>query len=455
VRIKHLLRSAPFRLALLYLLLFSVSALTLLWFFYWSTAGYIARQSDATIRAEIKGLAERYETDGLTGLTALVADRLERQKPGDSSIYLLADARFKPLIGNVTRWPPANSDPDGWVDFELGDDRSGKLHRARAQVFRLRGGRYHLLVGRDMFELQATQELILQTLVWGLLITVGLGLLGGVMLSRSAMGRLDAINKAVQEIMSGNLARRLPSNGGGDELDRLSQQLNRMLDQIETSVDGVRRVSDNIAHDLKTPLARLRNRLESLSKPGLNENERVTLAEQAIGEADGLLKTFNALLRIARIESEARHAEFKVLDMNALLRDVKELYEPVAETRQQNLLLIENESASLRGDRDLLFQALANLVDNAIKYTPAGGEIVISLLPEEIRICDSGMGIPEAEHEQVFQRFYRGEQSRTTPGSGLGLSLVQAVIKLHELNITLRDNNPGLCVQLSWGSGKS
>lgn len=450
MRISHLLNSAPFRLALLYMLLFTVSAMALLGFFYWSTAGYIARQSDATIRAEIKGLAERYETSGLTGLTSLLAERLERQQPGDPSIYLLADARFQPLVGNVTRWPGVQSDADGWLDFELGDDRSGKVHRARARVFRLRGGRFHLLVGRDMFELQAIQQLILRTLIWGLLITVGLGLVGGIMLSRGAMGRLDAINRAVEEIMSGNLSRRLPSNGGGDELDRLSRQLNRMLDQIEDSIDGVRRVSDNIAHDLKTPLARLRTRLESLAARNLDEKEREHLAEQAINEADGLLKTFNALLRIARIEAAARSAEFKLVDLNALLHDVVELYEPLAETRQQQLLLSGDDAVAIRGDRDLLFQALANLVDNALKYTPRGGQVTVSLAVEEICICDSGMGIPEAERDKVFQRFYRSEQSRTTPGSGLGLSLVQAVTKLHNIKVTLRDNAPGLCVCLSW-----
>lgn len=432
------------------MLLFVVSVFTLLGFFYWSTAGYIARQSDATIRAEIKGLAERYETSGLSGLTSLLAERSQRQQPGDPFIYLLVDSRFQPLVGNVTRWPRGESDADGWVDFKLGDDRSGKVHRARAQVFRLRGGRFHLLVGRDMFELQATQALILRTLIWGLLITVGLGLVGGIMLSRSAMGRLDAINRAVEEIMSGNLARRLPSNGGGDELDRLSRQLNRMLDQIEVSIDGVRRVSDNIAHDLKTPLSRLRARLESLAAPQLDDHERMRLAEQSINEADGLLKTFNALLRIARIEVKARSAEFKAVDLNALLHDVVELYEPVAEDKQQRLLLLGKDLVAIRGDRDLLFQALANLVDNAIKYTPPGGQVTVSLKPNEIRVCDSGIGIPEAEREKVFQRFYRTEQSRTTPGSGLGLSLVQAVTKLHQINVSLQDNRPGLCVSLSW-----
>ena len=317
-------------------------------------------------------------------------------------------------------------------------------------MFRLRGGRYHLLVGRDMFEMQSTQRLILRTLTWGLLITAALGLLGGVMLSRSAMGRLDAINKAVQEIMSGNLSRRLPSNGGGDELDRLSQQLNRMLDQIEVSVDGVRRVSDNIAHDLKTPLARLRTRLEALNKADLEESKRMQLAEQSIAEADGLLKTFNALLRIARIEAEARSAEFKVLDLNALLRDVVELYEPLAESKNQSLSFVEDELVTLRGDRDLLFQAIANLLDNAIKYTPNGGKVSVALLAHEICICDSGGGIPDDEKEKIFQRFYRGEQSRTTPGSGLGLSLVYAVSKLHAMSIAVKDNEPGACICLAW-----
>ncbi len=162
------------------------------------------------------------------------------------------------------------------------------------------------------------------------------------------------------------------------------------------------------------------------------------------------LRPLMALLRIARIEAAARSAEFKMLDINSLLRDVVELYEPLAESKQQHLILLSDEVVAVRGDRDLLFQALANLIDNAIKYTPAGGEVTVSLLPNEIRICDSGIGVPQAEQEKVFQRFYRSEQSRTTPGSGLGLSLVQAVTKLHDMKISLSDNDPGLCVSLSW-----
>jgi len=450
VQLKSLLRSATFRLALIYVLLFSVSVLGLLGFIYWSTAGYMSRQTDATIRAEIQGLAERYETDGLAGLIGQIGDRLRRQSPGESSLYLLTNSRLEPQIGNLNAWPAATPDPDGWVDFHLGNDRAGRSHRARAQVFRLRGGRFHLLVGRDMYELQAAQRVIVNTLVWGLLLTLALALAGGAMLSRGFMARIEGINKAVVDIMAGNLKRRIVGSGGGDELDQLASHLNAMLDQIELLMDGVRRVSDNIAHDLKTPMARLRNRLEALNKPAIPEADRLRLTEEAVNEADGLLATFNALLRIARIEASARREAFRVVDLSALARDVIELYEPVAESRKQLLALSAEEPVSVHGDRDLLFQALANLVDNAIKYTPELETIRLEVRPGSLNICDRGPGIAEAEREKVFQRFYRGDASRTTPGSGLGLALVQAVVSLHDMSIELGDHQPGLCVRLKW-----
>ncbi len=431
------------------MVLFSASALALLGFIYWSTAAYMSRQADETIEAEIKGLAERYETDGLGGLTAQIADRLSAQQPGDSSIYLLADSQLNPLVGNINRWPRVREDEQGWFNFQLSGSESKRIHRARARAFILKRN-FYLLVGRDMFELEDTQKLIIRTLIWGLAITLALALLGGVMMSRSMMRRIELINRTSREIMSGDLTKRIPTSQSDDDFDALADNLNRMLDQIELLMDGVRRVSDNIAHDLRTPLARLRRGLESLRMSDVQGESRRDLLDSAVNEADGLLATFNALLRIARIESEARREGFDEIELKALLRDVGDLYGPVAEEKGLEFKLACESSLTIYGDRDLLFQALANLLDNAIKYTPAGGSISVSVddILRGVTICDTGPGIPEAEWDKVFQRFYRLDHSRTSAGSGLGLSLVSAVAKLHRIALTLGSNDPGLCVTL-------
>jgi signal transduction histidine kinase len=445
--LKRLLSSSTFRLTLVYMALFMISVLVLLIFIYWATTASIERQADATIEAEIKGLAERYDASGLSGLSALIVERLRRQQPGDSSIYLLADQRLEPLVGNLSGWPTRRIDESGWLDFRLGDDISGKVHMARARVFRVRGN-FHLLVGRNMTELAKTRQTITHALIWGSLIMFGLALLGSVMMNRSVTRRIDTINRASMEIMNGNLARRIPSRGSGDEFDQLSENLNHMLDQIELLMDGVRRVSDNIAHDLRTPLSRLRQRLETARAGSGDEQARMELLDQALLEAEGLLNTFNALLRIARIESEALKSTFTEVDLAGLLRDVVDLYEPVAEQKRQ-LIEIDSEAAvPLRGDRDLLFQALANLFDNAIKYSPESCTILARLAKDRFELCDCGPGIDEAEHDKVFQRFYRTDASRSTSGSGLGLSLVKAVAGLHGMNIELKNLRPGLRVAL-------
>ncbi len=447
-----LLRSSTFRLALVYVAFFSTSALGLMGFIYWFTAGYMARQTDATIEAEIRGLAERYDIAGLDGLSRLIAERVARQQPTGSSLYLLTDRRARPLVGNLSRWPDVTADEEGWLNFRLegygpaGDD----LHPARARPFLLRGG-FRLLVGRDVQELEAVRRLTLRTLAWGLAVTLVLGLVGGTLMARGMMRRIETINATSRDIMSGDLSRRIPTRGSGDELDRLAESLNAMLDRIQSLMEGVRQVSDNIAHDLRTPLARLRNRLETAALPETDPQASRAALESALAEADALLATFNALLRIARIEARERRAAFTEVDLGELIGDVGELYEPLAEDKRQSLLT-DSTAAVVTGDRDLLFQALANLLDNAIKYTPAGGTIRVSLSTAgdavELTVADDGPGIPEAFRERVLQRFFRVDPSRPSGGSGLGLSLVAAVADLHGATLRLDDMQPGLKVTL-------
>ncbi|MDX1432140.1 MAG: ATP-binding protein [Gammaproteobacteria bacterium] len=447
----RLIKSSVFRLALLYMIIFGASVAMLLVFIYWSTAGYMARQTDDTIGAEITGLAERYRISGLEGLVRSIEERLSR-RPNGSAIYLLANRDLEPVVGNLASWPRVEVDADGWLNFSLeqATARGELTHRARARPFTLRGG-YHLLVGRDMHELDATRNLIARALAWGLAITVLLGLVGGVTLSRRTLRRLEAINETSRRIMRGDLSQRIPKRGTGDDYDQLAENLNGMLDVIERLMEDVRRVSDNIAHDLRTPLTRLRHRLETLKH--MPDADHGAL-EAALADADGLLSTFNALLRIANIESGRRVAAFQDLALDAVVGDVAELYEPLAEARGLTLESGGETNINVRGDRDLLFQAVANLLDNAIKYTPAGGHVRVStrLHGDKARLVvrDDGPGIPESARDKVFRRFFRLEQSRNTPGNGLGLSLVEAVARLHGATIRLADGDPGLEVTLDF-----
>jgi signal transduction histidine kinase len=429
------------------MLLFSLSVLLLLGFIYWSTAGYMLRQTEATIEAEITGLAERYDLSGLPGLSKVIGERLSRQKSGNS-LYLLTDPKFKPLIGNLRGWPEVKPSEQGWISFTINrPNDEDEQHKGVARLFLLRGD-FHLLVGRDIHDLEEIQNLIREALFWGMLITIVLALAGGIMMSRTMMHRIEAINTTCHQIMDGDLTRRIPRTGGDDDFDRLVDILNRMLDQIEELMLGVKQVTNNIAHDLRTPLTRMRRRLDMLRQDENPVERQEELLDQAIGEADGLLMTFKALLRISEVESGGRRGNFKDVDMTALLRDLLELYEPLSEEKGQAFLAEVRPSRPILGDRDLLFQALANILDNAIKYTPAAGSVRLSMhdLPDQLQIAitDSGPGIPSAAREKVFERFYRLEESRSSPGNGLGLSLVAAIVKLHHGGIELTDNQPGL-----------
>jgi signal transduction histidine kinase len=444
--------SSTFRLALAYICLFGGSVVLLLGFVYWSTVSYTGRQVDETIRAEITTFSERYRVSGLSGLTDLITGHLSSQ-PAGPSIYLLATANRGTIVGNLSAWPATVPDSDGWLDFRLGDgdqDESSP-HRARARVFRLRGN-FLLLVGRDMHELTEFRQLIVRTIGWGMAITAVLALVGGWALSLASVRRIAAINATLDAIMSGDLSTRVPADHTGDEFGQLSGNLNLMLDRIQELMAGIQQVSDNIAHDLRTPLARLRNRLDRLRQQ-LGRGEMAESADQAIAEAESLLHTFGALLRIARLEAGGRRLEQSEVELGTLVADVIELYEPVAEQRGLELSVSPGAAITVTADRDLVFQALANLVDNALKYTPRGGRVAVILTASEngatIEVTDNGPGVPSDQRDKVFERFYRLDPSRSSPGSGLGLSLVSAVLRLHNGQVQLRDNAPGLRVILA------
>ena len=440
----RLIRTSTFQLAWWYMGIFGASALVLIGLLRWATVGYLEQQASASIEAEIAGLSEQHRLKGPAELAKLV-DARAAVSTGVLTLYFLADDQRARLAGNLASFPPVNADPDGWYNFK-GIDADRREIRLRGRMVRLSDGKY-LLIAQDQTRLESVRALIDQAALWALLGGLVLALLGGVLMSSSVMGRIDAINRASRQIMTGRLQSRMPLRGVNDEFDQLSANLNAMLDRIDSLIDGVRSVADNIAHDLRTPLTRLRGRLESLGgRPGLDDAARLELAA-AIGEADHLLATFRALLRIARLESGSHEVQRQAVDLDALLRDAWELYQAVGEEKDIEVR-IASIPASLEGDRDLLFQALSNLLDNAIKYSPPGSEVVLSLADAgaafEITVADRGPGVPAGERERVTDRFYRTASVGSIPGSGLGLSLVKAIAHHHGGQLVLDDNGPGL-----------
>jgi signal transduction histidine kinase len=452
--LRRLLETSTFRLALIYLASFGISALALLGFLYYETAGFMARQTDETIQAEIAGLAEQYRAEGINRLRQVI--ELRSGQLHRSSVYLLIDPLGRRVAGNLEHWPSAEPGLDGWLNFTMdvmADGETTQHRRARAASFLLTGG-FGLLVGRDVEDRLQIETQIRRTLGWGLALTLLLGLAGGFLMSRGMLGRVDAINRTTRRIMAGDLSQRIALKGSRDEFDQLAANLNAMLDQIERLLGGMRQVTDNIAHDLRTPLNRLRSRIEValLQQPGRAETR--ALLEATLADAQAMIATFNALLDIARAEAGSERGGFEEVDLTALGRDLADLYRPVAEDKQLKFEYHCMPGMAMRANRHLLAQALANLLDNAVKYTPAGGRVRLDVGRDAsgpvIAIADSGPGIPDADRTRVLQRFVRLDATRSTPGSGLGLSLVDAVAKLHGAELMLADNRPGLKVSLAF-----
>lgn len=424
--------------------IFGASALVLIGVLRWATVGYLEQQSYATIEGEIAGLVEQYRRRGAVGLQGLVNARAA-VSTGVLTLYVLADENRRPLAGNLGSLPRATADADGWFSF-MALDNARRPVQMRGRMFVLPDGKY-LLVAQDQSRLESVRALIDRAALWALMGGLVLALLGGILMSSSVMGRIEAINRASREIMTGRLQSRMPVRGVNDEFDQLSENLNAMLDRIDSLIEGVRSVADNIAHDLRTPLTRLRGRLENLTaRPGLDSELRGELGS-AIAEADNLLATFRALLRIARIESGTHDREWTDVDLHPLLEDAWDLYQAVGEEKDIAVHL-GSSSGQLRGDRDLLFQALCNLLDNAIKYSPPGSEVTLTAGEAgnalEISVADRGPGVPAGDLQKVMDRFYRSAAVAGVPGSGLGLALVKAIAHHHGGQLVLTDNAPGL-----------
>jgi len=450
---RRLVLTHAFRLAALYFLVFAASVLGVLLFVYWTSANFVERQTEATLDAEITGLAEQYSQRGLSGLIQIVAARSAGDR-GDAMVYLVTDPDGKPLVGNIAAWPAGVPTRSGWLSFGLERNVGGHLetHPARGRLFTLPGG-YRLLVARDISDAAAFRGQVRSTLLWAGLIALCIGLVGGTVMSRNMLRRVEQVNRTSERVMTGNLSDRVPVHGTSDEFDQLAANLNRMLDQIERLMTAMREVTDDVAHDLKTPLSRLRGRLErALADPNVGSSQSEAI-RAAIDEADRLLATFNALLSIAELESGARTDQTEPLDLSDVARSAAELYEPVAEERGFVLAVVAEPEVKIRGDRHLLSQVLANLLDNALKYA-GNGKIAIRVFRRDgqalLEVADRGPGIPEADREAVLDRFVRLEPSRTTPGNGLGLSLVRAIVRRHNGSLLLEDNGPGLRVRLEF-----
>ena len=448
-----LLRTTAFKLTLFYLGIFILFAASLLGYFALNTRRLITEQITATVNGEVNGLSEQYGQGGLRRLVTVVDVRSRR--PG-SSLYLVTTPSGEGLAGNVGSLEPGVLDRPGWLEtnYHRLESPEGAEHRALVRVVQLPGG-FHLLVGRDLDERERLFGIIVNAGQWSLALVIVLGLLGGFFVSRRVLSRIDAMTGTAQTIMAGDLSGRLPVAGTGDELDRLADNVNAMLDRIEALMRGLKEVSDNIAHDLKTPLTRLRNRCEQALRSATGEASYRAALESTIAESDDLIRTFDALLMIARAESGQARENMTEFDASEIARDVGELYEPVADEKGIALKIDAPAAAPVRGNRELVSQALANLIDNAIKYAGTNGkvngvpaEIVVKAGNDGERIAlsvaDRGPGIAEADRGRVVERFVRLEQSRSEPGSGLGLSLAAAVARLHGGELKLEDNHPGL-----------
>nr|WP_283949494.1 HAMP domain-containing sensor histidine kinase [Limobrevibacterium gyesilva] len=440
----RLFRSAGVRFGVIYAGLFGISALALAAFLWWSTAGLLERQTDAAIETDWQGLLERFDDGGMLGLIEAIRQRVDANV-NDDAIYLLAGPDMRPIAGNIDQWPRRVT-----VDVESTElliERAGVKGLAKVHKYDLVGG-FHLLIGRDIEARSQLSHMLADAMLWAAGIAVALGSVGAWAVRGLFRVTIADVSATASAISAGDLTRRVQVTGQGDEFDMLAETINDMLDRISRLMDGVRQVSNAIAHDLRTPITRARARLEDAALHATSEADLRAAIDRAQADLDDIVAVFQALLRISEIEAGARRSAFASDDLAPLLRDLAELYDAAAE--EKGLVLEQQVPAVLPvfGDRDMIQQAVANLLDNALKFSPPGGVVRLSASAGRdavtVAVADGGPGIPQDSMARATERFYRGEQARNTPGSGLGLSLVQAVATLHGGVLRLEDNHPGL-----------
>jgi signal transduction histidine kinase len=451
------LRSTTFRLALISIAVFGAMVIALFGYVYWSTTKFVMSRSDSAIDAERAMLRNAYDSGGRDALTLAIEQR-DAVARFQGGIYLLADDSFAPIAGNLKQWPPALKADGEWAEFksEPLNAKAGSgpaLFRARSE--QLPDGS-ELLVGRDVSDLGRFADEIYAALAIATLLIFVLAAVASISVTRRTVGRIESINATSRAIMKSGLGTRIPLHGTEDEWDHLAQNLNSMLERIEVLMAEVKQVSDNVAHDLRTPLTRMRARLEKASIEKGGRDHEQSLINETIADLDDVLRMFSSLTRISQIETTNKTSAFRTVDLAEIATQVAELFDAAAESEGGRVEVVGNHPAGVTADRDLLFDAVANLVDNAVKHGRPGGRVIVSTgkIDSEavISVSDEGLGISASEFEHVFKRFYRLERSRRTPGNGLGLSLVAAVARLHGARITLADNAPGLKVTLHFPS---
>ncbi len=445
------MRLSTSRLATLFIVIFAVGVTLVLTAVYFLTARVLDNEVDAVINSEVNNLVDDYSRGGLLQLVAT----LHRRSDGwgrSGAVYLLVENNGFPIAGNLARWPQVVSRYNDWVEFEIdASDAGGAVaHPVRAQIIRLPGNRW-LLVGTDILDRSRLASRLRTAMFWGVGASVLLATLFGLSYSRRIRRRVKAVAATCESIMAGNLSRRLPVEPAHDEFDALATAVNRMLETIEQQTETLRTTFDSAAHDLRAPLYRARVRIEeSLQHEDVPESVRETM-DATLAELDRVQRTLGTLLQIAQTDGRGRDVPTEDVDVAALAQELVELYQPEAGNRNISLDYQGDATASVHGNRQLLAQAMVNLLENAIKYVPEGGKVQASVRAIgnslTLSVADNGPGIPEADRARILQPFVRLERDRDQVGSGLGLSLVAAVMRLHRATIELLDNHPGLLVR--------
>lgn len=450
-RLPALLRTSAVRFAALYTVLFCIAMGLGLGAVYLGTITLVERQRTETISGEIRALSEGFRQGGVARLVRAVDDRSGPDARGDN-VYLVTAPTLRPLAGNLSAWPDAEPDGD-WVSFPVQKRDGERLvdRQVRARVFHLPGG-FRLLVGRISEDLLDFRRRFLQVSLWVAAGTIVLGLLTGLIFGRRVLRRVAVAAAAGERIAAGNLDSRVPIQGKGDEFDRLAGSVNAMLDRIEALMQGMRMATDSISHDVRRPLTRLRAELDLALRRELPEAEARAAMGRALEEIDGTVAILENLLKIARAEAGVPSGDWEEFDLGALAADAADLYQPLAEARGVRLST-DLAPMPFRGERQLMAQAVGNLIDNAVKFAPAGeGAVTVALSGEGeaavLTVTDNGPGIPAADRARVTDRFVRLDAARADEGSGLGLSLVHAVARMHGGALELGDNAPGLAARL-------
>jgi len=440
------LTSSTFKLALIAIGTFGVIVSAILSYVYLSTSAYVRSRSDRAIMTEYSSLRGAYERSGREALIALIQRRIADPSFA-GNVYLLVDSTSAVLGGNLEAWPSTVTAAGGWAEFRAPSRGAAGPPLLRAMIATFPGGD-RLLVGKDISDLDSFTDQIKTAVISSVALIFAVAGVASILVTRRTVGRIESINATSRAIMRSGLDQRIPLRGTHDEWDRVAENLNLMLDRIETLMGEVKQVSDNVAHDLRTPLTRMRGRLEKAYHGRRSAEDDQSLIGDTIADLDAVLRIFASLTRIAHIETQARKGAFRSVNLVDIANEVVELYDAAAEQDGTSLAVTGDPEVLVTGDRDLIFDAIANLVDNAIKHGRPGGHVVVANENIDgrpvVSIADDGPGIPAGQYEHVFKRFYRLEHSRYTPGNGLGLSLVAAVARLHGARIEMLDNAPGL-----------